>query len=119
MKNKIKIAVIIAVLIAFAGVQVYAAQQANEYRAYVSSQFIDGDRYSEGTNATMVFKTTFVPVYASATYTLSEKPSSAYIDLSQPTKINDQIAAAVKAQGDELGYRVIRVFVPSYEMKIP
>jgi len=86
----------IAVLIALVGVNGIAAQQANEYRAYVASPFIDEDVLTEGTNATMVMKVTFVPIYPSATYTLVAAPVSAVVDMSQPTKINDQIAAAVK-----------------------
>ena len=108
----------IAVLIALIGVNGIAAQQANEYRAYVSSPFIDEDVPNIGNNATMVMKVAFVPVYPSPTYTLTASPVSAVIDMSQPTKVNDQIAAAVKQKGTEMGYSVIRVFVPSYEMKV-
>ena len=108
----------ITVLIALIGVNGIAAQQENEYRAYVSSQFIDEDVPNIGNNATMVMKVAFVPVYPSVTYTLTASPVSAVVDMSQPAKINDQIAEAVKNKGTEKGYLVTKVFVPSYEQKV-
>lgn len=117
--NKKTILIGIAILIAIAGIQVFAAQQANDYRAYVQGSFINQDRPYESSNATLTMSVAYVPVYGSETYTLTVKPLYATIDLSTPNNINTQIATAVKEQGTSLGYNVIRVFVPSYEMKIP
>ena len=119
MRTRTKIILLaLSVLIFFTSTQIYAAQQANDYRAYVQSNFIDKDQTYEGNNVTYVANIAYVPVYGSATYTLTIQPLSTKIDLSKPTTINDQIAAAVKNQGNSLGYNVIRVFVPSYEMKV-
>lgn len=118
MKTKYIIGILV-ILVALMSFQVFGAVQENDYRAYVQSGFIDQDRPHEGNNATYAANIAYVPVYASATYTLTVQPLYTTIDLSKPTTINDQIAASVKAQGESLGYNVIRVFVPSYEMKIP
>lgn len=119
MNNKIKAISIIAILITFVGIQIIAAQQANDYKAYVYNQRIPEGQITDGRNITNDFAVAYVPVFPSTTYTFTSNRLSTLIDMSQPTKINDQIAAAVKIDGENKGYNVIRVFIPSYDMKIP
>lgn len=121
MNNKIKgSTVIIAIFAIFLiGIELYAAQQANDYRTFVYAYAGVGD-FGDGNNATMYFRVAFVPVYPSVTYQMTNlQMDKVKIDLSKPTKINDQIAQAVKEKGTELGYNVTRVYLPSYDMKIP
>lgn len=95
-----------------------AAQQ-NDYRAYVAVPFIDEDVPTDGSNATMVMKVTYVPMMPGVTYTLTAQPLSVVVDLNKPLTINTKIAQAVKDQGNQTGKNVVKVYVPSYELISP
>lgn len=116
--NRIKALGIIAILTALVGVQIYAAQQQNDYRAYMYDMKLQEGQTTDGSNVTVNFAVAYVPIYPSSTYTFTSKRVYAVVDMSNPTKVNDQIATAIKNEGLP-NYNVIRVFVPSYEQKIP
>lgn len=119
MNKKIIVFVLAIAAIGFLALPAISGQQANDYRAYGSGQFISEDFPTEGTTATLAIKITYVPVYPSATYTLTAQPLYVVVDMDAPQTINPTIASAVKAQGNSLGYNVIKVYLPSYEMKVP
>lgn len=95
------------------------AQNPNEYRAYVSGQFIDSSGSQSVTQATMTMKVTYVPMYPSVTYTMTERGEEVIVDLTQPQLVNTQIAQQIKEKGATYGYDVLKIYVPSYELKVP
>lgn len=120
MNNKIKTTIgILIIAIGLFILPIVMAQQENDYRAFVTNEQIDRFVGSDGTNITLTAQVNYVPIYPSVTYTFTAMPIRVSIDMSKPTAINTQIATAVKEQGADLGKNVIRVFLPSYEMKIP
>ena len=111
--------ILMALIIGMFILPIVIAQQPNEYRAYVYGQIVRSDVASDGRNVTVAYNIGFIPVYPSRTYTFTVGSGTALVDMTQPTKINDQIAEAVKQEGLTRGYDVLRVYVPSYDMKIP
>lgn len=120
MNNKIKI--LIYIIIVALGVFILpavTAQQANEYRAFVYDEKVSPYLYHNDTHSSMVLEITYVPIYPSPTYTLTAGEVVTLVDLSQPTSIQTQIVKAIKEDGESKGYAVTRIYVPSYDMKIP
>lgn len=119
MNTKIKYALIATLVMIGAFVlPIVAAQQPNEYRAFVYSERPIPYWGQEGSIVPTEVLVTYVPIYPSATYTLSPGTVYVNIDYSQPTSIDTTIAQAVKQDGLTQGYEVTKVYLPSYSMKV-
>lgn len=118
MKYIRELGIITIVIIGLFILPIVIAQQQNEYRAFVYSERISPYLYHTDTTAAMVLEVTYVPIYPSATYTLTPGEIVIQVDLSQPTSIPTQVSQAVKQDGAQKGYDVIRVYISSYDMKV-
>lgn len=119
MNNKIKATIIIGLIaVGLFILPIAKAQQPNEYRAFLYDVKVAPYFAQEGSSASYVAQITYVPIYPSATYTMTWSEVVVLVDLAQPTNINTQVAQAVKQEGLTHGYDVTRVYVPSYDMKV-
>lgn len=119
MNNKIKTILAISMItIGLFILPVVMAQQPNEYRAFLYDARISPYFEQRGANASYAAQITYVPIYPSATYTMTWSEVVVLVDLSQPNNINTQVSQAVKQEGATHGYDVVRVYVPTYEMKV-
>lgn len=119
MNTKIKYVIIITIAIIGALVlPIVAAQNSNEYRAFVTNERVSPYLAHGVTTVPLIIEITYVPIYPGATYTMTAGYTIVQADLAQPTTLDTQIAHAVKQEGLNLGYDVTKVYMPSYNMKV-
>jgi hypothetical protein len=119
MKKNLKYLTLAAMLIISGIIAVSALRNANDYFAFAGG-FTDIQTNQQDDNRLdLTYPVYYIPLSASATYTLSGAQITTTINISQPTQINTLIKAAIVSKAVERGYNIKKIIMQTYTISNP
>lgn len=120
MNNKIKY--ILAGILIISGILAVSAaviRQPNDYYAFMGGFTDIRTSATDDDKLDVTFTTYYIPLTASQTYTLTVRPVTATVNISQPAQINTKIKTAINDTANSLGYNIRKIIMQSYTVSNP